>query len=94
MIKPVKFLLFCNFCISMILWLLGTLTLLFNLLGMWTLWHLAGFAFALWVIVCAFPLILSTICAFGLKSKKYIIINLSNIAVILFTVFVSATWMW
>ena len=94
MIKPVKFLLFCDFCISVILWLLAALTLLFNLLGMWALWHLAGFAFALWVIFGGLPLILSTICAFDLKSKKYIIINLSNIAVILFTVFVSATWMW
>lgn len=85
-----------NLVFSSILWLLGIFTLLFNSLGLWVPWHLAGFGFILFVPV---PLIFSILSLlFSYKEKKLLLNNLIFIGVsvffVLFTYFVSAGWFW
>ena len=85
-----------NLVFSSILWLLGILTLLFNILGLWVPWHLAGFGFFLFFPV---PLIFSILSLlFSYKEKKLLLNNLIFIGVsvffVLFTYFVSASWFW
>ena len=87
-----------SYVFSSILWLLGILTLLFNILGFWVLWHLAGFGFVFYIPVLIVPALLSIIFSCISKERKLIIMNLISIAVsigfILLTVFVSAGWFW
>ena len=87
-----------SFILSVILWLLGILTLLSNVLGLWTVWHLAGFGFIFYIPVPIIPAILSIVFSCISKEKKFIVMNCISIAVsigfILLTIFVSSTWFW
>lgn len=94
-----------NFVVSGILWLLGILTLLFNLLGLWAAWHLAGFGFVFYA-----PLALLVEIAVSIythrkwqeflqdENRTRFFMNLISIGIsilfILLTVFVSTTWFW
>ncbi len=87
-----------EYAISGILWLLGILTLLFNILGLWGPWHLAGFAFLFFIPVPVIPLILSIIFSFisrslRLKVANFISLGIS-IASVLIYFFISAGWLW
>lgn len=87
-----------NYILSGILWLLGILTLMFNVLGLWAPWHLAGFGFIFYIPVPIIPAIISIVSSCSSKEIKYIIMNFVSVAVsigfILLTVFVSAGWFW
>ena len=50
-----------SFVLAIILWTLGVLTFLFNYLGLWAAWHLAGFAFVFYMIIPA----IAHLCALG-----------------------------
>ena len=87
-----------NYILSGILWLLGILTLLFNILGLWALWHLAGFGFIFYVPVPVIPMLLAIVFSCIAKSTKMMILNFVSLAVslgfVLFTIFVSVGWFW
>ena len=87
-----------NYVLSSILWLLGILTLLYNLLGRWQPWHLAGFGFIFCFPCTALFQILALYFSRNLAQKKYMTMNLISLAVsvgvVLFTLLVSATWFW
>ncbi len=87
-----------NYVLSGLLWLLGLLTFLFNLFGLWAPWHLAGFGFIFLIPFLLIPLILSIAFSLMAKEHKLIVLNFVSLAVsivlILFTVFVSAGWFW
>ncbi len=87
-----------NLVLSGILWLLGLLTLLFNLLGLWAPWHLAGFAFVFYIPVPILPAILSLVACWLAEKWKLLIFNAASVAVsvgfCLLTIFVSAGWFW
>ena len=87
-----------SYILSGILWLLGILTLLFNVLGLWAAWHLAGFGFIFYIPVPIIPAILSIVFSCISKEKKFIVMNCISIAVsigfIFLTIFVSSTWFW
>ena len=91
-----------NYVISGLLWLLGILTLVFNLIGKWTAWNLAGFGF-----IGYFPLPL----LFGIyvlisparpdeaiaKKRYYLhntIIFCVTVAVTVLTLVFSTSWFW
>ena len=87
-----------NYVMSGVLWLLGILTLLFNILGLWAPWHLAGFAFVFYIPIIVILQIIAIIFSCVAKNKKIIIMNFASlvisIAFALFTFFVSAKWFW
>ena len=87
-----------NFVLSGIFWLLGILTLLFNILGSWTYWHLAGFAFAFYVPIAAISQLLSFSLSCAAKDNKLVTVNLitffASVGFALLTVFVSSGWFW
>ena len=84
--------------LSGMLWLLGILTLLFNILGLWGPWHLAGFGFIFFIPVPIVPAILSIIFSCIQKDRKLMILNsvsaAASVVFIFLTVFVSSTWFW
>lgn len=86
-----------NFVLSGILWLLGILTLLFNILGLWAPWHLAGFAFIFYIPIPAISQFLAIFFC-NTTEKKLFTMNLISfgisIAFVLLTVLVSAEWFW
>ena len=100
--KQAKFTSVLNYITSGVLWILGLLTLLFNISGLWKAWHLAGFGvvfvapFA--IIVNIVALVCSVIITEKPQKRKYLIINGIAFAVsvffVIFTVLVSATWFW
>lgn len=87
-----------NYVMSGVLWLLGILMLLFNILGLWVPWHLAGFAFVFYIPIIAILQIIAIIFSCVAKNKKIIIMNFASlfisIAFALFTIFVSGKWFW
>ena len=87
-----------NYILSSILWLLGVLTLLFNIVGLWAPWHLAGFGFIFYVPVPTISQVLAIVFSCVEKHKKTMIMNFVSLAVsislVVFTVFVSSTWFW
>ena len=87
-----------NYILSSILWLLGVLTLLFNIVGLWAPWHLAGFGFIFYVPVPTISQVLAIVFFCVEKHKKTMIMNFVSLAVsislVVFTVFVSSTWFW
>ena len=87
-----------SYILSGILWLLGILTLLFNVLGLWAAWHLAGFGFIFYIPVPIIPAILSIVFSCISKEKKFIVMNCISLSVsiglIPLTIFVSSTWFW
>ena len=91
-----------NPILSGFLWLLGFLTLLFNLLGWWGPWHLAGFGFVFYIPIPLSVQVFSLISAFFLKDaaqkKRNLIVHFLFAGItsfwIFFTVFISSTWFW
>ncbi len=86
-----------NYVLSAIGWLLGMLTLLFNILGLWTPWHLAGFGFIFYIPV---PLISQFFAIYfcNTAEKKLLTMNLVSFVIsvsfVLLTVFVFTRWFW
>lgn len=91
-----------SYIVSGVLWLLGILTFLFNILGLWAPWHLACFGFVLFIPI---PIILNIVAIiFSAVNeeknirRKYLIINSISLGIsllfIAFTVIVSAGWFW
>ena len=86
-----------NYVLSAIGWLLGILTLLFNILGLWDPWHLAGFGFMFYIPV---PIISQFLAIFfcNISEKKLLMLNLIpfiiSISFALLTVLVSTRWFW
>ncbi len=87
-----------NYVLSGILWLLGILTLLFNAVGLWAPWHLAGFGFIFFIPVPIIPLFLSILFSCIAKETKCIVLNFVSLALsagfVMLTIFVSANWFW
>ncbi len=86
-----------NYVLSGILWLLGLLTLLFNILGLWVQWHLAGFGFIYYIPVPAGAQLFAIITCDG-TAKKFLKLNLFSLGIsvgfVLLTLFVSTSWFW
>lgn len=92
-----KRLLLVNHIAFYLLLSLGALTLLFNILGLWAGWHLVGFAFFFLILPTIVLHIFVLFYSFkkDKRYKKISIIKLGiSIAVIIFTLTVSATWFW
>lgn len=95
--KKAKVFTIVNYVLSAIGWLLGILTLLFNILGLWTPWHLAGFGFMFYIPV---PIISQFLAIFFCNTleKKLLTMNIISFVVsvsfVLLTVFVSQRWFW
>lgn len=98
--KASKVLTIINYSSSGFMWLLGTLFLVFNILGKWAAWHLAGYAFILSIFI---PLISSFVASiFTLFTKPInekdlfnnILLIFMNVNVIIFSLLVSCTWFW
>ena len=87
-----------NYILSSILWLLGVLTLLFNIVGLWAPWHLAGFGFVLYIPIPTISQVLAIVFSCVEKHKKTMAMNLLSLVVsisfVVLTVFVSSTWFW
>ena len=87
-----------RFIMSSILWLLGILTLLFNVLGLWAPWHLAGFGFVLYTPIPSVTQIIAIVFSCIEKNKKRIVINIVSLAIsiafVLLTFLVSSNWFW
>ena len=91
-----------NLIAAIVMWSLGLLVGLFNLLGLWDVWHLAGFAWVAIVWPSLAISVVSLLASFGqtdetLKkaevSRNATILGVS-VAVSLLVVFVFATWFW
>ena len=63
-----------SYALGGIAWLLGLLTVVFNVCGLWGPWHLAGFAFIFYCFIPVVPHIASFVVSFftGDKKAKYI----------------------
>ena len=87
-----------NYIFSGILWFLGFLTLIFNILGLWGPWHLAGFGFYFYIPLPILPVILAIVFSCISKSKILIILNFASLLFsmisVVFTLFISAGWFW
>lgn len=89
-----------NYIASSILWLNALLVLLFNLLGLWDAWHLAGFIYLAYMLL---PLGLSLAAYMTSKNiadaaikKKYVhrntVVMVISIVVTALYLFVFSTW--
>ncbi len=87
-----------NYIFPIVLWLLAVLAFLTNIIGIWSLWHLAGFGTIFYCPVAFVFQIRSIVHSFKTKDVKTIIINFLflaiSMALVLFTVFVSSEWFW
>ena len=97
--KPVTIV---NYILSGISWLLAILCLLFNILGLWEPWHLAGFGFIYYVPVSLISQIIAIIISCKAidrwSTPKYIILNILSAVITVGSIvlfwFVSARWFW
>lgn len=84
--------------LTFILALLGILVFLCNVIGLWKIWQLAGFAFIFFVPITILLFITALVLSCISKDIKFIIINtclgLFTILFSVFTIIVSATWFW
>lgn len=89
-----------NYIASSVLWLLAALVLLFNLLGLWDIWHWVGFIYYAYMV---FPLGLSLaayqkskIIEDADQRKKYIRLNrtawVTSIVVTVLNLLIFSTW--
>lgn len=96
--NKVKIFTVINYVALSILLLLAILTLLFNVLGLWAPWHLAGFGFIFFVPVSILIQIFALAYSNASNEKKYKIANFISLAIsiglVLLTVYVSSTWLW
>lgn len=87
-----------NYIFSGILWILGILTLLFNILGLWAAWHLVGFGFVFYIIFTIPPMLIAIIVSCIEKDKKMLLLNfialVCSFILAIFTIFISSTWFW
>lgn len=87
-----------NYIVSGVLWFLGLSTLLCNLVGLWQIWHLAGFGFVFHIPLVAIFQILALYSSCKEKNRKMLLMNVASsllsIAFVVFTIFVSSTWFW
>ena len=87
-----------SYALLMILYAFGGLTLLFNLIGLWAPWHLAGFGYFFFLPIPAISLIVSFFTSLFEGDGRMIFKNLRliifTVAVTCFTVYISATWFW
>lgn len=87
-----------NYAVSGVFWLSSLLVLLFNLLGLWQAWHMAGLLFFFIMQIAFLFFVLAILICISEKNKKYLIINLIPLGVsfviFLFTIIVSTTWFW
>ncbi len=85
-----------SFVLALILWILGVLTFLFNYLGLWVEWHLAGFAFVFYLIIPAIAHLVALGKSIGRGGQFFFNLLTTAISVIvtLFTVHISAGWFW
>jgi hypothetical protein len=87
-----------SYVFSSILWLLGILTLFFNVFGLWGPWHLAGFGFIFFIPIPIISQIAAIICSICYKERKFIILNFVSLGItvlfIVVTVFISSGWFW
>lgn len=87
-----------SYALGSIAWLLGLMTVVFNVCGLWGPWHLAGFAFIFYCFIPVVPHIASFVVSFftGNKKGKYITLNAISSGLtlfwIFFTVFISSNW--
>ena len=91
-----------NYILSILLWILGIFFLVFNLLGKWTAWHLAGFGYLYFMvypfIASCLAILLSAINKEPKLRKKHlwhngIVLGIST-AVTILSFTVSAAWFW
>ena len=91
-----------NYILSILLWILGILVLLFNILGMWTEWHLAGFGYYFFfihpMIASGLAILFATMNKEAAVRKKYILHNsivlgISAVMTVL-SLFVFSKWFW
>ena len=96
--KASKVFITVSIVLTSVLFVLGALTLLFNLLGKWWPWNAAAGSFILFMPPTVPVHVLS--CVFACKSKftKRIVASIVLAAVtfllVIFTVSVSMTWFW
>ena len=85
-----------NYTLSSVLWLLGILTLVFNILGLWGAWHLAAYGFYLYHPVAVCLQVLALVFSHNEKNKNLMVANYVALAIssasILFTFTIAATW--
>ena len=87
-----------SYALGGIAWLLGLMTVVFNVCGLWGPWHLSGFAFIFYCFIPVVPHIASFVVSFftGNKKGKYITLNAISSGLtlfwIFFTVFISSNW--
>ena len=80
MTKKSKLFTWLNLIFSSILWGMGILTLIFNVLGLWAPWHLAGFGFVFFIPVTLIFSLLSLLFSY---KDSIIFIKFSKFASIL-----------
>ena len=86
-----------NYVLLSILWLGALVTLLFNILGLWAAWHLAGFGTLFYLPIPTVPFILSIVFSIIAKERKLIAANFISLSVTfaaLLVWIVSTTWFW
>ena len=85
-----------NLIVSGILWTLGILMLLFNLLGLWVPWNLSGYFLLLFIPMSLISNILSIV--FSYRNKLFLFSNIVfmfiSVIITVFSILVSATWFW
>lgn len=87
-----------TYVLSTILWILAILTYVFNVLGLWAPWHLAGFGFVFFIPIPLISWFVSFIKSCREGEGKLIFSNIFcaiiSVALTLFTVNISAGWFW
>jgi hypothetical protein len=95
--KAAKIFTIINYVFLSILWLCAILTLLFNLLGLWAPWHLAGFGTLFYLPVPTLPFILATVFSIVAEERKLIVANFISLGVTFAALcvwLISTTWFW
>jgi len=91
-----------HFWFSLILWILGFLVFLFNLLGLWAAWHLAGFGYIAYMLV-AHAVSLGAIMRSAAYtdeevSKQFLVRNgllaMASVVMTILVFFVFQRWFW
>ena len=95
--KAAKIFTIISYVLLSILWLCAILTLLFNLLGLWAPWHLAGFGTLFYLPVPAAPFGLAVVFSYITEQRKLIVANFISLGVTFVALcvwLISTTWFW
>ncbi len=92
----------CNYIAAGILWTLGLLEMVFNLLALWEPWQFVGYLYFLWFIPSICLSIYSWIVSKGKKNPeigtKWLVRNrvvlIISVVVSILALFVFSTWFW